>query len=227
MTHRKVGQVMTADVVTARVDTPFKEIAVLMAGRGVSALPVLNAEGSLAGVVSEADLLPKQELDGDPAAGPLSWRRRRAMRKRAAATKAADLMSAPAVTIGPDESVVAAARLMEQHKIKRLVVTGPDGRVLGIVGRADLMQVFLRTDAEIRHEIINEVITDLVGTSPARVRVSVTKGMVTLAGEVEWKSMIPFAERMARSVDGVVDVTSALTYAADDTRLPPGDLTRY
>jgi CBS domain-containing protein len=227
MTHRKVGQVMTADVVTARVDTPFKEIAVLMAGRGVSALPVLNAEGRLAGVVSEADLLPKQELEEDPAARPLSWRRRRAMRKRAAATKAADLMSAPAVTIGPDESVVAAARLMEQHKIKRLVVTGPDGRVLGIVSRADLVRVFLRTDAEIRHEIINEVITGMVGTSPARVRVSVTKGMVTLAGEVEQKSMIPFAERMARSVDGVVDVTSELTYAFDDTRLPPGDLTRY
>jgi CBS domain-containing protein len=219
---------MTSDVVTTGMDTPFKELAALMARRGVSALPVLDASGRLAGVVSEADLLPKQEFQDDPKAGPLPWWRRWLRRDRTAGTIATDLMSSPAVTIGAQESVVAAARLMERHKVKRLPVTGPDGRLAGIVSRGDLVRVFLRPDPEIRDEITREVFTDYLGTNPVLVRVSVTEGMVTLAGEVEKKSMIPLAVRMSRSVDGVVDVTDELTFAVDDTHLPPGpDLTRH
>ncbi|HUY48735.1 MAG TPA: CBS domain-containing protein [Streptosporangiaceae bacterium] len=219
---------MTPDVVTAGVDTPFKELAAIMTRRGVSALPVLDGEGRVAGVVSEADLLPKQEFQEDPTARPLPWWRRWAARDRTAGTIAGDLMTAPAVTIGPDESVVAAARLMERRKIKRLPVAGPDARLEGIVSRCDLVRVFLRPDAEIREEIIDEVFTDFLGTNPALVRVTVTEGVVTLAGEVEKKSMIPFAVRMSRSVDGVVDVADELTFTVDDTRLPPvPDLTSY
>lgn len=115
-------------------------------------------------------------------------------------------MAAPAITIGPDESVVAAARVMEWRKIKRLLVTGPDARLEGIVSWCDLVRVFLRPDTEIREEIIDEVFTDFLGANPELVRVTVTEGVVTLAGEVGKKSMIPFAVRMSRSVDGVVDV---------------------
>jgi CBS domain-containing protein len=228
MSHRKIREVMTPDVVTADVNTPFKELAAIMARRGVSGLPVLDGEGRVAGIVSEADLLPKQEFQEDPKVRPLPWWRHWAARDRTAGTTAGDLMTAPAVTIGPDESVVAAARLMERRKIKRLPVTGPDARLEGIVSRCDLVRVFLRPDTEIRDEIIDEVFTDFLGTNPAVVRVSVTEGVVTLAGEVEKKSMIPFAVRMSRSVDGVVDVADELTFAVDDTRLPPvPDLTSY
>lgn len=70
--------------------------------------------------------------------------------------------------------------------------------------------------------------TDYLGTNPALLCVSVTEGMVTLAGEVEKNSMIPLAVRMARSVDGVVEVADELSFAVDDTRLPPiPDLTNY
>lgn len=228
MSHRKVREVMTADVVTASADTPFKEVATLMARRHVSGLPVLDAEGRLAGVVSEADLLPKQEFQEDPKARALPWWRRWLGRDRTAGTVAADVMTSPAVTIGPEASVVAAARLMHRHKIKRLVVTGADDRLVGIVSRGDLVRVFVRPDADIREEIIGEVFTDYLGTNPALVRVRVDEGMVTLAGEVGKRSLIPFAVRMARSVDGVVDVTDELTFAVDDTRLPPvPDLTNY
>ncbi len=219
---------MTADVVTASVGTAFKEVAALLAARGVSAVPVLDAGGQLAGVVSEADLLPKQEFKEDPKARALSWRRRWLGRDRTAGTVAADVMTSPVVTIGPGESVVAAARLMHRHQVKRLVVVGPDGRLAGIVSRGDLVRVFLRPDADIREEILSEVFGDYLGTNLALVRVTVTEGMVTLAGEVEKRSMIPFAVRMARSVDGVVDVTDELTFAVDDTRQPPvPDLTNY
>ncbi len=228
MSHRTVREVMTTDVVTARTDTQFKELARLMATRRVSALPVLDASGQLAGVVSEADLLPKQEFQEDPHARPLPWWRRWLARGRTAGITAADVMTSPAVTVRPQESVVAAARLMDRHTIKRLPVTGPDGALAGIVSRADLVRVFLRPDAEIREEIIGEVLTDFLGANPALVRVDVSEGVVTLGGEVEKKSMIPFAVRMSRSVDGVVDVIAGLTYAVDDTRLPPvADLTNY
>ena len=228
MSHRKVREVMTSDVVTARVDTAFKELAAIMARRGVSALPVLDGAGRVAGVVSEADLLPKQGSQEDPEARPLPWWHRWAARDRSAGTTAGDLMTAPAITIGPDESVVAAARVMERRKIKRLPVTGPDARLEGIVSRCDLVRVFLRPDTEIRQEIIDEVLTDYLGTDPALVRVTVTEGVVTLAGEVGKKSMIPFAVRMSRSIDGVVDVAGELTFTVADTRLPPApNLTSY
>ena len=228
MSHRTVGEVMTSDVVTTSADTPFKELAALMARRFVSALPLLDASGRLAGVVSEADLLPKQEFQDDPKARPLPWRRRWLWRARAAGTVAADLMTSPAVTIGAEESVVAAARLMERRKVKRVPVTSADGHLAGIVSRCDLVRVFLRPDSEIRDEIIREVFTDYLRTNPVLVRVDVTEGMVTLAGEVEKKSMIPLAVRMSRSVDGVVDVADELTFAVDDTHLPPvTDMSRY
>ena len=122
--------------------------------------------------------------------------------------------------------MVAAARLMERRRVKRLPVTGPDGHLAGIVSRCDLVRVFLRPDGEIRDEIIGEVFSDSMGTNPVLVRVSVTEGMVTLAGEVENKSMIPLAVRL--SVDGVVDVADELTCAVDDTHLPPvTDMSRY
>lgn len=221
MSHRTVGEVMTTDVATAQVNTPFKALAAVLAQRGVSALPVLAADGRVAGVVSEADLLPKEAAQEDPRARRLPWWRRWREQDQAAGVTAGDVMTAPPVTIGPGESVVAAARLMDRHKIKRLAVTGPDGHLIGIISRADLIRVFLRPDAEIEREIVDDIFDRFLGTDAARVRVTVAEGMVTLAGQVEKKSMIPFALRMSRSVDGVVDVVSELTFSVDDTRLPP------
>ena len=221
MSHRTVGELMTTDIVTAQVNTPFRELAAAMARRGVSALPVLAADGRLAGVVSEADLLPKEAAQEDPRATRLPWWRRWRVRDRAAGVMAGDVMAAPAVTIGPGESVVAAARLMDRRKVKRLAVTDPDGRLIGIISRADLVRVFLRPESEIQREIMDDIFTRFLGTDPARVRVTVAEGVVTLAGQVEKKSMIPFALRMSRSVDGVVDVVSELTFGIDDTRLSP------
>ena len=221
MSQRTVGEVMHTVVATDQPSRPFKELAAAMARRGVSALPVLAADGRVAGIVSEADLLPKEAAQEDPRARRLPWWRRWREQDQAAGVTAGDVMTAPPVTIGPGEWVVAAARLMDRRKIKRLAVTGPDGRLIGIISRADLIRVFLRPDAAIEQEIVDDIFTCFLGTDPARVRVTVTEGMVTLAGQVEKKSMIPFALRLSRSVDGVVDVVSELTFSIDDTRPPP------
>lgn len=226
MSHRSVRDVMTAEVATVTEDTPFKELAAVMASRHVSALPVVGRDGRVAGIVSEGDLLPKEEAKEDLQARPLPWWRRFAERARARGLTARDLMTSPPVTIADSASVVAAARLMDRSHVKRLPVTGDGGRLVGIVSRCDLVGVFVRPDQAIAEEIRREVFADCLRCNPALIRVTVAEGVVTLAGEVANKSMVPAAVRMARSVDGVVEVVGKLTYAEDDTvpQRPPGQV---
>ena len=220
MSHRKVGDVMTTDVVTVPSDMRFKELAALLDQLKISALPVLGPDGRVAGVVSEVDLLRKEEYQQDAdAKRPPRWRRW-ADRARARGRTAADVMSSPAITIAPDVSLVAAARLLDQHHIRRLLVVGADGRLVGIVTPRDLLRVYLRSDEEIRDEIVNDIMVRYLATNPALVKVTVTDGVVTLAGELETKSMITIAIRMAQAVDGVVDVVGQLSFVVDDARLP-------
>lgn len=228
MSHRRVQDVMTSKVVTVTEETPFKELAITMARHHVSALPVIGPDGRLAGLVSEADLLPKEEAKEDQAARRLPWWRRLAGRARARGRTARDVMSFPVITIAADVPVVEAARVMHRHHVKRLPVTAPGGRLTGIVSRCDLVSVFIRPDRDIGEEIRREVFGECLWTNPALVRVSVSEGVVTLEGQVEKKSMLAIAVRMSRSVDGVVAVVDRLTFETDDTRpQPPPGQERY
>ncbi len=218
MARRSVADVMTRDVATVTEGTPFKKVAEIMARRRVSALPVLDPQGRVAGIVSEADLLPKEEFQQDVTGQPLPRWRRWSRSRRARAVTARQAMTAPAVTIGPDASVVEAARSMDLHHVKRLPVTGTDSRLAGIVSRRDLVRIFVRPDAEIAAEVRDEALGEYLGANPALVRVTVSEGVVTLEGEVERKSMVPVAGRLALSVDGVVAVDNRLVFAVDDTR---------
>lgn len=114
-------------------------------------------------------------------------------------------------------SVVAAARIMESGELKRLPVVNDMGRLVGMVTRRDLLKVFLRTDAEIRHEILAAAADGLVGVQPEQLRVEVDDGVVTLLGEVERRSVIPALVRQIQRFDGVVDVVSHLSSDIDDT----------
>jgi predicted transcriptional regulator len=78
--------------------------------------------------------------------------------EKAAEVTAADLMTSPPITIGPDEPVADAARLMRDRRIKRLPVTNTTGHLIGVLSRADVLSVFLRPEGTIRHEVIEEVI---------------------------------------------------------------------
>jgi CBS domain-containing protein len=218
MTHRTVREVMTRPVITVSLGTGFKNLAALMEVHGVSALPVLDAEGCVAGIVSETDLLRKEEYQEDPAAGrpPLLGHGR----ARAAGLTAEDVMSSPVVSISPDASIVEAARSLDRHHVGHLVVAEEDGSLAGIVSPRDLLKVYLRADEDIRGEILSEVITKYLGTDPERVEVLVDGGIVTLRGEVEHKSMVPLSARLCRAVDGVVNVVADLSYAVDDSHRP-------
>jgi CBS-domain-containing membrane protein len=215
MTHRTVRDVMTTRVATASPGTRFKDLTDIMDKWEVSGLPVTDSAGRVVGVVSQTDLLKKQEYLQDPSAGqPPRWHRED--RARAAGLTAADVMTSPAITVSPDASLVEAARQLDRHHAKRLPVVDGNGRLIGLVTPRNLLRIFLRPDEDIRDEIITDALAGDLGASPAKVRVTVAGGVVTLGGQVPAKSMIPLAVRLARSVDGVVAVVNKLTFADDD-----------
>jgi CBS-domain-containing membrane protein len=192
MRHLTVRDVMTEDVVVVRPSTPFKEVARVLADRGVSALPVLDENDRLAGVVSEADLLYKEEYgQQDARFRLLASPDERAARSKATADVAGQLMTS-------------------------LPVVDADHRLIGIVSRADLLKTFLRDDDEIREEVIRDVFMRVLWAEPERFEVTVDDGVVTLSGELQLRSSTVIAVRLTRKVDGVVDVIDKLSYQIDD-----------
>lgn len=220
MTHRTVRDVMTRNVTTVDEKTAYKTVADLLAAHRISAVPVVDADGRVAGVVSEADLLTKVEFEGGAEAGSfLERRRHRSDRAKATGTSAGDLMTSPAVTITPDASVAEAARQMDRAKVKRLPVVDPDGRLAGIVSRRDLLRIFLQPDEAIRAEVIDQVFRRVLWTEPPHVSVEVQDGVVTLAGQLEQRSHVEIAGQLTAAVDGVVNVANHITYRTDDRHL--------
>ncbi len=219
--RRRVKDVMTADVAYVREHTSYKELVRLLAERRVSALPVVDVNLNVIGIVSEADLLLKQQQPADSFQRfLLEGKRRRLERAKARGGTAVELMSRPAITVGPDATVAEAARLLRMHLIKRLPVADPLGRLGGIVSRSDLLSVFLRPDDEIRREILEEVVSEL-GMGPDRFDVTVREGVVTLQGSCERRSLVQVVVRAVTAVEGVVRVENRLGYDLDDTAALP------
>jgi len=211
----RVREVMTSDVITISSSTPLKEAAVTMTDRRVSGLPVVD-EGRLVGIITESDFVSRLAGEGDGLMAMLFGR-------RAAEISGAvgDIMSTEPRTIGPDETVTAAARKMSELGIKRLPVVDGSGTLVGIVSRADLMAVFARPDHQIASDIINDGVTRLLGADPGSVTVEVRDGVVTLDGRVDLVTEKRMLEEFARRVAGVVAVNSSLAATYDETRLPP------
>jgi CBS domain-containing protein len=217
MTSSLVRDVMTTEVVAVEAWTPFKEIVARLAQHRISAVPVVDADRRVLGIVTEADLLLKQEHPDPKADVSLIWtRRRRRQRAKAAAAVAAKLMTTPAVTVPPTATITEAARRMHTARVKRLPVVDERGQLLGMVSRADLLKVFTRPDEAIRSEIINDVIVGDLMMNPSRFFIDVDDGVVVLQGRVERRSVIPYLVRAVHHVEGVVRVENRLSFDVDD-----------
>ena len=204
-----VSDVMTQDVAAVGLGAAFKDIVRTMQDRRVSAVPVVDAGNRVVGVVSEADLLPKEEFrDSDP--DRRTQLRRPSDLAKAGSVTAGELMTSPALTVEADATLAQAARDMARARVKRLPVVDPTGRLEGIVSRADLLKVFLRDDEDIAEEVRREVVSYLFPAPASTVLVEVRNGVVTLGGRVRDTSLVPVAARLVRAVEGVVDVTFAL-----------------
>jgi CBS domain-containing protein len=205
-----VGDYMTVDVAVLRPDDHFKEIVRVLAEHGVSGAPVVDETGYVIGVVSEADILHKEEFRPvtEETRRYFESRRLRAGWGESGGETASELMSSPATTVTAHTPIAKAARLMAERGVKRLPVVGEDGTLIGIISRADIMGVFLVPDHQVREKVIERSLW----VDPGQVQ-----GVVTLSGQLNCKSLIPIVVALARSADGVVDVVDKLSYLRDDT----------
>ena len=200
---RTVGDVMTHTVVAVGLQAAFKEIAQTMHDWRASAVPVLEADGRVIGVVSEADLLAKEEYrDGVPNLN--EPRERMEQLLKSGALTAGDLMTSPAVSVHEDAQLTEAARIMARKRVKRLPVVDGEGRLRGIVSRGDLLKVFLRADGDIAEEIRRDVVS-LLPKTDSSIDVHVDEGVVTVTGHLTDSALTPVLARLIRSVEGVVD----------------------
>ena len=216
--HSTVRDVMTADVVTVDRITPYKEIARLLADHRISAVPVLVMGRHVAGVVSEDDLLTVRDRAARQAqtrkTGHLPWTHHQG--NEHPKLTAGEMMSSPAITIHPDAPIPRAARLLHDRHIKRLPVVDPDGKLIGIVSRRDLLRVFLRPDTLIAQQV-RELLAEILLTEPASITVTVHGGVVTLKGQPgpeDQRDLIPVAVRLIWDIDGVVDVVDKFSTVA-------------
>ena len=205
-----VKDVMTTRVIWVTKDATFREMAAALREHRVSAFPVVDDDQKVIGVVSEADLLNKEALDDEP--GMLSGILHRRDHAKARGVTAGDLMTTAVVAVRPDDTVEHAAKLMYDRRVKRLPVTDENGRLVGIISRADVLSVFDRTDADIRQEITQDVILGEFLVGPLVFDVSVKDGIVTLAGRPETNETGHDIVRLVRHVQGVVAVRDRLNY---------------
>jgi CBS domain-containing protein len=213
-----VKDIMTTQVISVGQDTPFAAVAAALRRYRVSAFPVLNQAGQVIGVVSEGDLLAKQALGAgeDTMPSVITGILQHQQLRKARAITAGELMTVPAVTISPEDTVQDAARLMYLHRVKHLPVVDADNRLAGIVSRADVLSAFDRADDDIRREVMADVALDESAADTNTIAVSVRDGIVTLTGKAETSATAHEIIRRVRHIQGVVAVRDRMDYP------PPG-----
>lgn len=214
MRKMTVADVMTRELITVVPDAPYKDIVDFIVGEGISAVPVVAADGRPVGVVSEADLLRKEEhLDDDPDAGPSPFAlpATRQRWRKAAGLTARELMTSPVRTVRSDAELPSAARELARSGVRRLFVVDED-RLVGVLSRRDLLRGFLRGDNEIRADIEREVLVRNLWADLSTVQVTVRHGVVTLTGRLEYQAEVELAGLQAKAIPGVIAVHNRLGY---------------
>ncbi|HEX4747653.1 MAG TPA: CBS domain-containing protein [Gaiellaceae bacterium] len=201
----KVRELMTENVVFVQPDAPLREAARFLTENRVSGLPVVSATGEVVGVLSEADIVAKAS-GGTGHAGLLSWLFDPEIGEdKVAARTAGEAMSSPAVTIAPTRPIHEAARRMISDGVNRLPVV-EDGKLVGILTRADIVRAFTRGDAELAAEIRDDILRRTFWVEPGSVSVTVDDGRVTLTGEVETEADAEMLPIFVSRVPGVISV---------------------
>jgi CBS domain-containing protein len=202
----RVREVMTSPVVMVGPDHHLKSVVRLLVELRIGAVPVVDEDGRLAGILSEADLVGLEAVQ-DPRAHALP-----APATAPVPVTVSDLMTTDVVTLRETDDVAEAARLMLRHGYRSIpVVTGD--RVVGIVARQDLLAVLARRDTEIRAEL-DELLGELAGIATSDA-VEVADGVVTLTGPAD-PTRRRVIEVLARTVPGVLGIR----FAGD--RIPAG-----
>jgi CBS domain-containing protein len=199
----RVVDLMTSDVITASPDTPIKAAARLMVRNKVSGLPVVDENTRVVGIITEADFL-RLEVAREEAEDPQPVER------------VEQVMHRSVLTINPDATVTEAARIMVVNDVNRLPVTDTNGKSLGIISRLDVVAAFTRPDEIIEDEIREDLLRRVLFIDPDDVSVDVTNGVVTFSGEIGTRNEARLLAELARRLDGVIKVTTDMTWRLDD-----------
>lgn len=193
------ADVMVCNVITVRADTSVEKIAETLLANRISAVPVVNEAGGLVGIVSEGDLIHRVEAGTER---HRSWWLELLTGKeilarefvKSHARKAADVMTRPVITVKPSTPLGELASLLEKHRIKRVPVVN-DGKIVGIVSRANLVQALVRIGNEAApaasvedSTLYDNILAQLRSTSWAdasNISVVVNNGTVELWGIVD------------------------------------------
>jgi CBS domain-containing protein len=221
MREPTVSSLMTREVISADIESSFKELVRLLEDNKISALPVLDG-GYPVGVVSEADLMPKEEFCGGTGEAPglFAGRAARHRWEQASGLTAKDVMTSPVRSVSPDTAAGAAAGELAEAGVRRLFVMDGDGALVGVLSRRDLLKIYLREDDELRATIRDEIFGRTLWVDPDTIDVEVTDGVVALQGRLERQSEIDIADHLVRALPGVVDVQNRLQPEWNDTTHP-------
>ena len=220
----RVQDVMTIEVVTARPSTSLKDVAAELSRRRISGMPVVDDTGRIVGVVSEADILAKEQPEGEHHSSRFARLLHRddggERASRFDAAVVSEAMTSPATTIEGHMPAAIAAQQMTERGINRLPVV-QQGRLVGIVTRADLVRAFARSDEEITAEVREIVaLQQELWRDEQPLEVTIAGGEVTLAGRVRTREEASLLAEMVRTVPGVVGVRASLTWSEEDKPIP-------
>ena len=230
----KVRDLMTREVVTARETTPVKDVARLLVERRISGVPVVDDGGRILGVISEGDLVVKEQGANSLKHRPLARifgdaAETRAQLAKVLALTAGDAMTAPAITITANALATEAAMTMTRRQVNRLPVVDGD-ELVGVITRADIVRAFARSDEEIALSVREDVLHKTLWLDPDSFEIAVDAGKVRLGGQADRRSEAEMIERITAMVPGVTGVSSELTWKFDDrgVEAPERDLvSRY
>jgi len=207
--HCRVRDVMATKVVTVDRNTPFKDIASILVEHRISGVPVVLPSRHVAGMVTEGDLLRARDKHVYTRRAWTGARRYGTDRDRFLRLSAEQLMTSPAVTIYPDATIAAAADVMNLHHVRRLPVVDSDGKLMGVVNRRDLLNVYLVQDEEIARQV-RELIEEVVADEDVKMTATVKGGVVTLTGQpgsaAPPRGRIAEVMDLAWDIDGIVDI---------------------
>ncbi|QFU00801.1 Hypoxic response protein 1 [Halomonas sp. THAF5a] len=218
----QAADVMTTNVITVTPECEVGEIASLLLEHGISAVPVVDADDRVLGIVSEGDLMARVEPEEN---AHRSWWLRifsgggdAVDYVKTHGRKAGQIMTPDPLTVGEDESLHHIASLLEKRRIKRVPVVR-DGKLVGIVSRSNLLRGFSVArqpsagddDRAIRDAILKEV-DENTGVLVDRLNVIVADGKVQLWGLVESKEQRWAVQVAAENIDGVKEIENNLGF---------------
>jgi CBS domain-containing protein len=194
---------MDVPAASLREDLPYRDIARALAREHAGALPVVDAEDHVVGVVSESDLLAKVAFEASGhRPGRIGRLHERRIHSKARGDRAADLMTSPAITVLPGATVAEAAWLAALSRLKRMPVTDRDGRLVGVVRRDALLQSLIRDDSGIRTDVEAMIAACCPPGERENVQVAVHDGIVELTGRMPSATVA----RLVAEIEGMTDV---------------------